>query len=227
MKRITSLILVAFMLLSLTACGGSTNTAAETDPNAPQNNQTVEDTHPDIGNQDSASTVDTALNDDEENGMKEILEPLIGKNYDCITQLFYYGHLPYKTDSVDDVNHTAVVNSEQFASLNDIKWYLSSIYIEEEVDRLLNDYYESKPLYYEQDGTLRINLDQASNAGLPAEWKKYTIDTVNVDGNVCRFTVQVEYDVDELYVGDSIETFEFEALNSDGWKLVKAVYMPM
>ena len=57
MKRITSLILVALMLLSLTACGGSTNTGTETTPDAaPEPSQAVEDIQQADTTQESDST---------------------------------------------------------------------------------------------------------------------------------------------------------------------------
>ena len=46
MKRITSLILATFMLLSLTACGGSANTESETNPDAAQQEKHLEETTP-------------------------------------------------------------------------------------------------------------------------------------------------------------------------------------
>lgn len=166
------------------------------------------------------------MNYNEEKKMEKVLRSLVNNNYDCITQLFYYGHLPYNADSIDEVNHTAIVDSKKFATLNDIKQYLSTFYVDKEVDRLLNDYFESNPLYFEENGFLRINLDQASNAGIPVEWKNFTVESINVDGDTCSFSVKVEYDIDELYVGDPVATYEFNAVNNDGWKLVKAVYKP-
>ena len=57
MKRITSIILVTFMLLSLTACGGSSNTETETTPDAaPEPSQAVEDIQQADTTQESDST---------------------------------------------------------------------------------------------------------------------------------------------------------------------------
>ena len=46
MKRITAFILVALMLLSLTACGGSTNTGTETTPDVAQQEESQEEATP-------------------------------------------------------------------------------------------------------------------------------------------------------------------------------------
>ena len=56
MKRITSLILVAFMLLFLTACGGSTNTEAETNSGVPEQTQTIKDIQPESTVQENDPT---------------------------------------------------------------------------------------------------------------------------------------------------------------------------
>ena len=57
MKRITAIILVALMLLSLTACGGSSNTETETTPDAaPEPSQAVEDIQQADTTQESDST---------------------------------------------------------------------------------------------------------------------------------------------------------------------------
>jgi len=154
------------------------------------------------------------------------LANLVDKNLLCITRLFYYGHLPYKEDTIDESTHTAEVSSEEFINLRDIQSFLSEIYVEEEVDRLLFHCFEGKPLYFEEEGVLKISVDIASAAGLPRIWEDYSIEVESADERRCEFLAKVRYIADKNCKGNEEETYHFSATKTTKWKLEKTVYLP-
>lgn len=158
--------------------------------------------------------------------MLETFNKLVDDNYTCITKLFYFGHLPYGDIEMDGDVAYAKVDSEEFKSLVDIKNFLNGIYVTDEVDRLLNNYFDEQPLYFDKDGVLYLYLAQASNAGMPMAWKDYSIEIVEQTSDRCIFEVTATYNVDELFEGDPEAKYTFVAVNNDGWRLETAVSNP-
>lgn len=162
----------------------------------------------------------------EEGNMLEILKKLVDDNYICITKLFYFGHLPYGDVEMDgDVAYAKVI-SEEFRSISDVKNFLEAIYVVDEVDRLLNYYFEGQPLYFDKGGALYLYLAQASNAGMPMEWKNYSIEIVEQTTERCIFEVTATYNADEFLEGDTEAKYTFVAVNSNGWRLETAESNP-
>jgi len=161
---------------------------------------------------------------EENDDMFSVLKELVDENYYCITELFCYGNLSYDLNSVN--NEKAIVTSERFKSISDLKEYLLQIYIEQEVERLLNQYSDGEPFYFEQDGKLYINVNRVVGAGLGRPWNSYDIVILNQSEKSCSFAVKVTYEEDELYVGDSEERYLFEAVYEEKWLLKEIVNKP-
>ena len=157
----------------------------------------------------------------EEDIMEEILRNLVEKNYSCITELFYYGNLPYEDVIQQDGVRIAKAKSEKYKSVDDIKRFLEQVYIQEEVDRLLVEYINQQPLYFEQDSELFMYVDQTTSAGIPIPWKAFEIEIKTINDSICKFEAVVEYHSD-IYEGDK-ERYEFQATNKDGWRLNSVV----
>lgn len=207
------LVLIFLLLLFLTACSVQENndvTSKEDDTSVSQNTQIK----------------DNITSNEEDSNMLETLNKLVDDNYICITKLFYFGHLPYGDVEMDGDIPFAKIDSEEFKTYDDIKRFLEGIYVQEEVDRLLNNYFEGQPLYFDKDGILYLYLDQASNAGMPIGWKDYSIEIVDESDDRCVFEVTAEYIEDELRVGDDEGKYTFVAINNNGWRLETAVSDP-
>lgn len=169
---------------------------------------------------------DDAISNIEDGDMLETLKKLVDGNYACITKLFYFGHLLYGDVEMDgDVAYAKVI-SEEFRSWNHVKSFLEEIYVADEVDRLLSNYFDEQPLYFNKDGTLYLYLAQASNAGMPMEWKDYFIEIAEQTTERCIFEVTAAYNTDDFFEGDTEAKYTFVAVNSNGWRLETAVSNP-
>ena len=49
-------------------------------------------------------TTGSDMNKNTADHMKTVLKSLVDKNYFCITQLFYFGHLPYNENNICSKN---------------------------------------------------------------------------------------------------------------------------
>lgn len=156
--------------------------------------------------------------------MTEVLKELVDRNYDCISRIFYYGYLSYDAESV--VNDVAIVTSDEFATLEDLKRYLEDIYVPVEVERLLYDYFEGEPMYVDVDGMLAVDVMHISGAGMAVPWDSYSIEKIEMDGDKCSFAVLVKYQVGEGFVGVSEEQYCFQATLDEKWRLDRVVYLP-
>ena len=207
------LVVISLLLLCLTACSVQENNDVVSKENATSVSQNTQ-------------IEDNTTSNMEDNDMLETLNKLVDENYTCITQLFYFGHLPYGDVEMDGDVAFAKVISEEFKTFNDIKTFLDGIYVQEEVNRLLNNYFDEQPLYFDKDGTLYLYLSQASNAGMPMAWKDYSIEVVEQTSDRCVFEVTATYNADELLEGDTEGKYIFVAVNNDGWRLETAVSNP-
>ena len=90
------------------------------------------------------------------------LTQLVDKNFYVITHLFEYGALKSEPSPSDPTK--ARVLSDEFNTIAELEDYLSKIYLSEEVDRLLNRYFDNRPLYFEENGILMAWVDQIPGA---------------------------------------------------------------
>ena len=162
---------------------------------------------------------------EETDGMLNELKKLVDENYYCITKLFCYGNLPYDLNHVAERKATTL--SERFNSLCELQDYLSQIYVGTEVERLINNYYDNTPLYFEQDDILYINLELVSGAGMVRPWKDYGLTVLEQDENSCLFATKVSFEEDHMHVGEEEESYVFRAVYEKGWRLEKMVSTPI
>lgn len=156
--------------------------------------------------------------------MEKLLRDLVEKNYTCITELFFFGNLPYgEVISLDGV-YVAKTSSDKYKTLDDIKKFLSQTYVDDETSRLLGRYFAGKPLYFERDGELYVYAEQTTGAGLPSPWEEFNIKIENSTNTTCRFDVYVKYAVTPS--GDFCNRYVFEAVNNGTWRLKNAVTKP-
>ena len=111
--------------------------------------------------------------------MVETLKKLVENNYKCITELFYFGNLPYIETAINGEAPIAKVSSDEYKSLSDIEGFLNEIYIPDQVEELMHDYFEGA-LYLEHEGTLCLYANKTTSAGIPIPWKDFEIEIINV-----------------------------------------------
>ena len=157
--------------------------------------------------------------------MKAVLSELVSKNYFCISTLFYYGNLEYRTE--DTNSEIGYVNSKQFPNLESLQTYLQSVYVDTEVERLLYTYFEERPLYFEIDNRLAVHISQVSGVGMARPWKDFVVNEPDVMADKCSFSVTVSYEEDENCDDPNEETFLFSATKDEEWKLDRVVYFPI
>lgn len=162
----------------------------------------------------------------EDSDMEPILRELVDSNYICITTMFYYGVLPFDISEGVDNDQFATVKSEEFDNIDTLRAFLGKTYTQSEVDRLLNHYIDGNPLYVDDGGALKVDLSQASFAGMPTPWESYTVTIVSKDDERCIFTVDAQYPPDPLREGSNNAVYPFCAVYEGGWKLSKMVYTP-
>ncbi len=160
--------------------------------------------------------------DTEEFRMENTMKELVNENYTCITELFYYGNLPYGEVIIEDGEAIAEIESDKFKSLQDIETYLSKIYVSDEVERLIDNYLNNQPLYFEKNGGLYLYVEQSTSAGLPAPWDSFKIEIVNSSENECEFNAIVKY----MYDTENEYEYSFKAIKENSWKLCSVVYKP-
>ena len=217
-----SIICLTFLLVVLTGCSNNQENAETSTGEFSGVTQFVE------SNTEEMSTSETANMESqmEESNMIEILNNLVDGNYTCITKLFYYGHLPFDDTETTEQHGVAKVKSSEFQSIADIRSFLSSIYVSDTVEELINNYSEGEPLYFEKDGVLYEYLDAASFAGMATPWGSYKINIIDKTDEQCRFEAIVQFPADELRVGADTASYQFTAVNENGWKLKGVVQKP-
>lgn len=154
--------------------------------------------------------------------MEKLMRELVQKNYICITEMFYFGNLPYENTEIDGTDEVAKVQSNEYQTLADLKVYLDGIYVADEVDRLINNYFDGRPMYFEKNGALYLYINQTTSAGIPLPWESFEINILHSSEDSCSFEAVVKYTTDE----PENNVFSFEARNEDGWKLVTVVKNP-
>lgn len=172
--------------------------------------------------QDTTGVVDNNNAEAEEKIMENLMRELVQKNYICITELFYFGNLPYKNTEIDGVDEIAKVQSNKYQSLNDVREYLNGVYVADEVERLITSYFDGRPLYFEKNGTLYLYVNQTTSAGIPLPWESFDINILSSNDDSCSFEAIVKY-IDGA--GDN-NVFAFKAKNENGWKLESVVRNP-
>lgn len=225
MKRLFSIVLIVALITCLYGCAAQ-NSPSTTQVGATGVADTYEPSDSTESSQDTTEEPGTTEYLQEDPEMEQTLRDLVDSNYLCITTMFYYGALPY--DAAEDIGDTqfATVQSDEFDSLEALKSFLSQTYTQAEVDRLLSSYTNGSPLYVEDNGVLKIDLSQASFAGMPAPWESYSIEIVSQDDNRCVFTVRAHYPDDPLREGPSDVNYSFCAVQESGWKLTEMVSRP-
>ncbi len=158
--------------------------------------------------------------------MEQTLRKLVDGNYSCITTMFYYGVLPYNTSEYSE-DKCATVQSSEFKSVEDLRNYLVKTYTQEEVNMILTKYIDGNPLYLDEDGVLKVDLSQASFAGMPVPWRDYTIEIQSLNDIECTFVVTAFFEDDPIREGPDSANYAFCAKLEDGWKLTKMVYQPI
>lgn len=161
-----------------------------------------------------------------DNEMEQTLRKLVDSNYSCITSMFYYGVLPYDTSEYSEDKH-ATVQSSEFKSVEDLRNYLVKTFTQEEVNMILTKYIDGNPLYLDEDGVLKVDLTQASFAGMPVPWRDYTIEIQSLNHDECMFVVTAFFEDDPIREGPDSASYAFCAKLEDGWKLTKMVYQPV
>lgn len=173
-------------------------------------------------NQLQTESNNTESDNMEECSMENTMEELVNQNYICITELFYYGNLPYGEIVVENGAAVAEVKSDKYKTLKDIQAFLSRVYTSDEVEKLLNNYMNDKPLYFEKDGKLYLYVEQSTSAGLPVPWENFDIIIVSNSDKECKFNAIVRYKYDEKAQYE----YSFKAIKEDAWKLSSVVCKP-
>jgi len=172
--------------------------------------------------QESSNVTSGQNTEVKEENMENLMRELVQKNYVCITELFYFGNLPYENTEIDGVDEVAKVQSNKYQSLDDVRSFLNEVYVADEVERLISNYFDGRPLYFEKNGSLYLYVSQTTSAGIPLPWDSFEINIVSSSEDYCSFEAIVKY-VDG--VGEN-NIFNFEAKNENGWKLVSVVKNP-
>ncbi len=220
MKKYT-LSIILLLLLVFSAC--TAKVPLKTDPldtnpsnESGLNNESQEQQNP--------SETDGPGSVEEENAIKEIMRELVEENYTCITELFYFGNLPHGQVEMNGNVPIAKVESSKYKTLEELKAHLYGIYTSEEADRLIYNYFDERPLYFEKDGELYINVDQTSAAGIPIPWESFEINIRSYDANMCSFVAEVTF-IEDAKINEK-GIYSFEAVNSDGWRLKAVIKSP-
>lgn len=172
--------------------------------------------------QDSSGVTDNQNTEAKEEIMENLMRELVQKNYVCITELFYFGNLPFGDTENDGINEIAKVQSNKYRSLDDIKVFLNEVYVADEVERLMTDYFDGRPLYFEKNGSLYLYMSQTTAAGIPLPWESFEINILSYNDESCSFEAVVKY-IDGA--GEN-NIFAFEAQKEDGWRLESVVRNP-
>lgn len=146
------------------------------------------------------------------------LTQLVDKNFYVITHLFEYGALKSEPSPSDPTK--ARVLSDEFNTIAELKDYLSKIYLSEEVDRLLNRYFDNRPLYFEENGILMAWVDQIPGAGYFGIIDLYQISIQTQTDDEIVFTVDIPVFTDEGEEPE-IKHYTVFARRENGWKITR------
>lgn len=153
---------------------------------------------------------------------EEDIRRLVDANYYCITNIYAYAQLEFKYDEATWEHGAATpVVDDRFATYEDLETYIRDIYVEEEADYLLYEYYDGEPLYFEEDGIFYTKM-LINGGGMLCGWEGYTIETINVNGNTCEFVILAHYPTEVHY----LEKYTFYATYEDKWLLNKLIFQP-
>lgn len=227
MRKAIILSLLLALVVSAGGCAAQMKPRSSENPNSQilntEEQQTAVGSKSDQQTDTEQETVDKPQEDSE---MEQILRELVDNNYICISTMFYYGVLPFDTSEAAEDAQYVTVQSEEFSSIEALRAFLAKTYTQSEVDRLLNRYRDGNPLYVDDGGVLKVNLSQASYAGMVAPWESYTISVVSKDDEKCIFTVDAQYPSDPLREGPNHAVYSFCAVYESGWKLSEMVFKP-
>lgn len=151
---------------------------------------------------------------------EEDIRRLVDENYYCITHIFAFAYLEFEYD--EWINEAPVaVSDERFKTFQELEDYLRSVYVQEEVDYLLYEYWDGEPLYFEQDEVFMMKMVM-NGGGMFCGWKDYTIEEINIEGNSCKFVILVQYS-EEI---DQTDRYVFQATYNEEWLLDEMVSKP-
>lgn len=150
---------------------------------------------------------------------REFVNELIGlveRNNICVNEMFINGCLPYEKSN--DSGEYALVKSDDFKTLDDIKRFLTITYTENVVESLMNSAYD-RPQYKEIDGNLFALVKEGD--GNVEQWSDFIFESYARKEN-CEFTVLAQYQSQD---GSSlIVRYKYKAVNINGqWKLEEVV----
>lgn len=151
--------------------------------------------------------------------MEKLMREPVPKNYVCITELFYFGNLPYENTEIAGVDEVAKVQSNKYQTLDEVRSFLNEVYVADEVEKLIYNYFDGCPLYFEKNGSLYLYVSQTTSAGIPFPWDSIERNIVSSGEDYCTFKAIVKY---VEGVGEN-NFFNFETKNENGWKLVSVV----
>lgn len=147
---------------------------------------------------------------------EEEIHNLLAENYFCVSNIFIYGRLD--SDESRREGNLVPVADERFSSYDDLENYLKSIYVDEEVDNLMN----MNGYYFELRDEFWMRTDKEMEE-MPAEWKSYQegyiIEEVDVEGNQGKIVIRLDNPENEEWGYKLI----FRATYEDGWRLNKMV----
>ncbi|MBR5272936.1 MAG: DUF5104 domain-containing protein [Clostridia bacterium] len=152
--------------------------------------------------------------DDNRDFINEI-SGLVERNNTCVNKMFINDSLPYEKTNITD--EYALVNSDDFKTLDDIKSILNITYTGDVVNSLI-DGTDGKPQYKEINGklyTLVREFDEIS------QWSNFIIESYSLK-EICEFSVLAQYQFQDG--ADVIVRYTYKAVYVDGqWKLDEIV----
>lgn len=192
MKKSIIFTMLITMVICLCACSkkSSDNVPPQTESKSESESQTESATKDSLRETDSEETIIETSASGTENkavsneSLANRMRELVDGNLYTIYHITGFSYLPHEESTFNEYYHK--VTSEQFQTVNDIRYYLSTIYTQDATSVIMA---ELEPLYTDIDGSLYVNAMYMGGKGYYVDWENYSVTVTYSDESVCKFTV--------------------------------------